>query len=169
MRPQPSISQCRDTNRSRFGNYPCSIRMFGGFLQCEILNMQRKGAFPYMLNSISTWNLKDHKDLWSTLGCSISTIFKIIIVWFTRRWEKFTQSCLCESPFNRRAKFAFHLQEPRMSSPSICVTLIVQTDPEEYFKIASTSSYRFLDWVAICKSRSLSSSPWLSWPPCLKW
>jgi hypothetical protein len=37
--------------------------MFGGFLQCEILNMQRKGAFPYMLNSISTWNLKDLKDL----------------------------------------------------------------------------------------------------------
>jgi hypothetical protein len=33
--------------------------MFGGFLQRETLNMRQRGASFYVLNSISTWSLKD--------------------------------------------------------------------------------------------------------------
>jgi hypothetical protein len=61
------------------------------------------------------------------------------------------------------------LQEPNISSPSICVILTVQVEPKEYFKIAFTSCFGSPYWVVLCKNRSLLSSPQPGRPPCLKW
>jgi hypothetical protein len=46
------------------------------------------------------------------------------------------------------ASFSFCLQEPKISSPSICVILTVQTKPKEYFKIIYANCFESLDWVA---------------------
>jgi hypothetical protein len=41
--------------------------------------------------------------------------------------------CLHESPSNLKNKLGFHLQEPKISSPSICVITIVKDEPGVYF------------------------------------
>jgi len=105
-------------------------------------------------------------SIWSTTGFSMFT-FELTIVWFTWGWEKFTCSCLCESPFDLRARFTFCLQKPNISSPSICVILNVQSKLKEYFKIASTSYFKSSDWITLCKSSSLLSSHRPSQPFCL--
>jgi len=62
-------------------------------------------------------------SIWSTTSSSMFTL-RLTIVWLTQGWEKFTWSCLCESPFDQPTRFAFCLQEPYISSPSICVILM---------------------------------------------
>jgi hypothetical protein len=123
-----------------------------------------------MSNSISTWSLKDFNIFLNliTKSCSMSTL-ELAIVWFTRRWEKFTWLCLCESPYDLGARFAFCLQGPNIFSPSICVILIVQAEPEECFKITFASCFESLDWIALHKNSSLLLGPWHGQPPYLKW
>jgi hypothetical protein len=75
----------------------------------------------------------------------------LTIIWFTWRWKKFTQSCLCKSPSNQGPRFTFHLQEPKISSPSICAILIMQANPGEYFRITFVGSP---DWIALYKNSS---------------
>jgi len=114
-----------------------------------------RGPCFYIIKSISTWSLKDLNISMNliNLGYSISTP-NLKIVWFTWRWKKFTRLCLCESPSKMGARFAFcNLQEPKISSLSICVNLSVQIDPREYFKIASPSCLGFLNWVTLCKTQ----------------
>jgi len=73
--------------------------------------------FPHGTSKTST-----SSSIWSTTSSSMFTL-GLTIVWLTQGWEKFTWSCLCESPFDPMARFAFCLQEPYISSPSICVIL----------------------------------------------
>ncbi len=106
--------------------------------------------------------------IWLAPSCSICT-FDLEITWFTQGWKKFTWSCLCESPFDMGARFAFHLQEPKISSPSMCVTLAMQDNPKAYFKTMFVNCFESPDWVVIHKSNLLLLGPWLGQPPCLKW
>jgi hypothetical protein len=62
-------------------------------------------------------------------------------------------------PFNPKNKFSFYLQEPKISSLSMCVILIVNNEPNAYFKIAFASYYGSLDWVALHKRSSLLLGP----------
>jgi hypothetical protein len=77
---------------------------------------------------------------------------ELVIVRLTWGWKKFTQSCLCESPSISGARFALHLWKPKISSPSICVILIVQAKPKAYLKTISTSYFKSPDWVPLGKS-----------------
>jgi hypothetical protein len=80
-------------------------------------------------------------------------------------WKKLTRLCLCESPSNLGNKYNFHLQEPKISSFSMCGILIVKYEPIAYFRIMFASWFGSLDWVAFHKRSSFLSSPWPYGPP----
>jgi hypothetical protein len=147
-----------------------TTRMFGQFLQRKTLNMWHKGASFYMPNSISTWSLKDlnislnlicpklfNFHTWSNNYMVYTRIKKIDTV--VPKWILFYQ----------RGRFTFHLQEPKIFSPSICVILIMQINFGEYFRIVFTSCFKSLDWVVLHKSNSILLGLWFGQPPCLKW
>jgi hypothetical protein len=49
--------------------------------------------------------------------------------------KKVTWLRLCESPFNPRGKFGFHLQEPKISSFPLYAILVMKDEFDAYFKI----------------------------------
>lgn len=61
--------------------------------------------------------------------------------------------------FNLENKFSFCLQELKISSLSMCVILIVNNEPNAYFKIAFASYFGSLDWVALHKRSSFLLGP----------
>jgi hypothetical protein len=53
--------------------------------------------------------------------------------------------CLHESHPNLKNKLGFHLREPKISSPSICVIIVVKDELDVYFKIMFTSCFKSLN------------------------
>jgi hypothetical protein len=114
-------------------------------------------------HSISTRNFQD-------LNTSIDDIHNLILinikgrmlnftcnlhVWvLTCGQENLTQSYLCESLSDFRNKFGFHLQKPKILSPSMCVILVVKDEFDACFRIVFASWSWSLDWVSLHKKNS---------------
>ncbi len=62
-------------------------------------------------------------------------------------------------PFDPKGKLDFHLQEPKISSLSICVILVVKEKLSPYFKITFISCFKSPYWVVLWRKSSLLSSP----------
>jgi hypothetical protein len=141
--------------------------MFGEFLQHWTLNMQHRGAFFYMPNSISTWSIKD-------LNISLNLICPKLFnfhTWFNNyvvhmRREKFTWLCLCESPFDMGARFAFNLfvRAKDLFTFHMCDSNYAN----QSWGIFQNYVYKlFRIELFYTNNNSFLSSPWPSWPPCL--
>jgi len=163
MKSQPWIIWDRDTNWSWLCNYPYSTRMLSGFLECKTLNMYwtcNVKGHSYICQTPSphgTSKTSTTPWIWSAPSCSICT-FDLAIAWFTWRWKKITRSCFNESPFDMGARFAFHLQEPKISSPSMCMILTMQDNPRAYFRttfVQSCMEIKFHTFVFVILSHIL--------------
>jgi hypothetical protein len=62
-------------------------------------------------------------------------------------------------PSNPKNKFSFYLQELKISSLSMYVILIMNNEPNAYFKIAFASYFGSLNWVALHKRSSFLLDP----------
>jgi hypothetical protein len=91
-----------------------------------------------------------------------------VITLTTFRREKFTWSCWCEFTYDPRGRFALHLANPNMSSPSKCSILVERLKLEVYLAIKVELLTRSLDWLALRKHNSILFELVPYAPPCKK-
>jgi hypothetical protein len=123
----------------------------------------------YKTSKTSTFTLVISTTLyWSMLQERHSICTCNFLVWaLTRGWEKLTWLCLCESLFYFKTKSNFCSQKPTISSPSMCVILIVKDEPNAYFRIAYAWYFKS-NQVVLCRRNSFLLSIWPKGPPFLK-
>jgi hypothetical protein len=86
----------------------------------------------------------------------------------TSIWEKFTQSCLCKSPFNPTVISCLYLMDPNTSSPSKWSILGVYEEPRVNMAITIVNCKGLPNWLTLHSHNSSLSSFVLEQPPCKK-
>jgi hypothetical protein len=74
-------------------------------------------------------------------------LMKPLDVVLTLNQEKFTRSCLCESPSDLKAMSPFHFMDPKTSWPSKWGILVVKEDPLVYLTMALPICNRSPNWL----------------------
>jgi hypothetical protein len=92
-------------------------------------------------------------------------LMKPLDIALTFGWEKFTRSCLCESPFDPRAMLAFCFVDQKTSWPSKWGILVVKEDMLVYLAMALAICNESPDWLAHRSFNSSLPGPFSHLPP----
>jgi hypothetical protein len=89
---------------------------------------------------------------------------KLCEVNLIHKQEKLKQSCLCDSPFDSRDIFCFHLTDPNTYSPSKCGILDVYKKLGVNMATIVTICNGSPDWLTLRNRNSSLSKPIPEWP-----
>jgi hypothetical protein len=172
IKPQTIVTWIRYAT-NWFSSNDFGIIMFHWvFLNCRVMNIQQWWA-PFNSPHTILWTFNP----WKVKTNASSLIIPLdLLTWtfepmnpfnvaLTLGQEKFTWSCLCESPFDLKVILAFCFVDPRTYWPSKWGILIMKEDFLVYLTMVLAICDRSLDWFDHCDFNSSLTRPFLHLPP----